>query len=119
MIVFNNADRPLILLERQGLEGAKQNRVLQKTVIIPANRSLTVPVNCVEKERWNYNRNEFKPAKSAQKTGAETVSEMMDSLDISMSYSIPESSRRYIDYDDMLGKAKKGQIDRSNAVNFV
>jgi hypothetical protein len=63
VIVFNNADRPLILLEGQGLEGAKQNRVLQKTVIIPANRSLTVPVNCVERGRWNYNSDEFKPAK--------------------------------------------------------
>jgi hypothetical protein len=59
------------------------------------------------------------PVKRTQKPEAETVSEMMDSLDVSMSYSIPESSRRYIDYDDMLGKAKKGQIDRLNAVNFV
>ena len=59
------------------------------------------------------------PVKRTQKPELDTVSEMMESLDVSMSYSISESSRKYLDYDDMLGKAKKGEIDRSNAVNFV
>jgi hypothetical protein len=59
------------------------------------------------------------PVKRTQKPETETVSEMMDSLDVSMSYSISKSARSYIDYDDMLGKAKKGKIDRANAVNFV
>ena len=59
------------------------------------------------------------PVKRSQKPEVDTVSEMMESLDVSMSYSISKSDRSYIDYDDMLGKAKKGQIDRTNAVNFV
>lgn len=57
--------------------------------------------------------------KKTQKPEAERASEVMESVDMSMSYSISKSARSYIDYDDMLGKAKKGQIDRSNAVNFV
>jgi hypothetical protein len=59
------------------------------------------------------------PPKKTQKPEAERASEVMESVDMSMSYSISESARSYIDYDDMLGKAKKGQIDRTNAVNFV
>lgn len=59
------------------------------------------------------------PVKRTQKPEIDTVSEMMDSLDVPMSYSISNSARSYIDYDDMVGKAKKGQIDRINAVNFV
>jgi hypothetical protein len=62
VIVINQADLPLIILEGQGLEGAKQNRVLQKTVVIPAKTSLEVPVNCVERGRWQYNSDEFRPA---------------------------------------------------------
>lgn len=59
------------------------------------------------------------PPKKTQKPEAERASEVMESVDMSMSYSISKSARSYIDFDDMLGKAKKGQIDRSNAVNFV
>ena len=59
------------------------------------------------------------PTKQTQKPEAEIASEGMESADMSMSYSISEIARSYIDFDDMLGKAKKGEIDRTNAVNFV
>ena len=62
VLVCNDASVPLVILEGQGLEGAKQNRILQKTVVVPAGKTIAVPVNCVERGRWRYNSNEFKPA---------------------------------------------------------
>ena len=62
ILVYNLSKSPLIILEGQGLEGAKQNRVLQKTVVVPPETELLVPVNCVERGRWNYRSAEFRPA---------------------------------------------------------
>jgi len=63
VLVCNESEMPLVLLEGQGLEGAKQNRAVQKTVVIPAYCTIAVPVNCVERGRWRYNTSEFRPAK--------------------------------------------------------
>ena len=62
VLIGNHASAPLVILEGQGLEGAKQNRVVQKTVVIPAESTIAVPVNCVERGRWRYTSNEFRPA---------------------------------------------------------
>ena len=62
ILVFNFSKQPLVILEGQGLEGAKQNRVLQKTVVVPPESEILVPVNCVERGRWNYRTSEFRPA---------------------------------------------------------
>jgi hypothetical protein len=52
--VANLADRPLLLLDGEQLLGAKQNRILNTTVLIPAGMSLTIHVSCVEQGRWGY-----------------------------------------------------------------
>ncbi|MCB1098772.1 MAG: hypothetical protein KDN22_24580 [Verrucomicrobiae bacterium] len=45
---------PLLALEGEELEGAKQNRVLQTTVLLAPGTVTRIPVNCVEARRWNY-----------------------------------------------------------------
>ena len=65
VMVSNLACVPLVILEGQGIQGTKQNRALQKTVVIAANSKLEVPVNCVEQGRWRYKSSEFSPGKFA------------------------------------------------------
>lgn len=65
VMVSNLASVPLVILEGQGIQGAKQNRALQKTVVIAANSKLEVPVNCVEQGRWRYKSSEFSPGNFA------------------------------------------------------
>jgi hypothetical protein len=48
------ADRPVLLLDGEELIGAKQNRVLNTTVLVAAHSRLTIPVSCVEQGRWAY-----------------------------------------------------------------
>ena len=50
----NRAASPVLLLDGEHLEGAKQNRILNATVLIAANRTTTLPVACVEQGRWHY-----------------------------------------------------------------
>lgn len=58
----NRAERPVLLVDGQELIGAKQNRVLNLTILVPAKTKLTIPVSCVEAGRWAYRSPDFKPA---------------------------------------------------------
>ncbi|HXG51501.1 MAG TPA: DUF6569 family protein [candidate division Zixibacteria bacterium] len=49
----NRSDDPVLLVDGEELIGAKQNRVLNLTILAPANRALTIPVSCVEAARWS------------------------------------------------------------------
>ncbi len=59
--VANDADHPLLLLDGAELIGAKQNRILNTTVLVPAHAELTIPVSCVEQGRWGYRGRRFTP----------------------------------------------------------
>ena len=49
--VANEADRLLLLLDGEELIGAKQNRILNTTVLVAAHTEVTIPVSCVEQGR--------------------------------------------------------------------
>ena len=57
--VANTANQPLLLLDGEELVGAKQNRVLNTTVLVAAKSELTIPVSCVEQGRWGYRGRHF------------------------------------------------------------
>jgi hypothetical protein len=52
--VTNTADKPVLLLDGEELAGAKQNRVLNTTVLVPEKQSIVIPVSCTEQGRWAY-----------------------------------------------------------------
>jgi hypothetical protein len=52
--VTNKADSPVLLLDGEELAGAKQNRVLNTTVLVPEKQSIVIPVSCTEQGRWTY-----------------------------------------------------------------
>ena len=54
LTVKNNADRAVLLLDGEELLGAKQNRILNTTVLIAAHADVGIPVSCVEQGRWSY-----------------------------------------------------------------
>jgi hypothetical protein len=59
--VVNDADQPLLLLDGEELIGAKQNRILNTTVLVAAHAEVTIPVSCVEQGRWDYRGRQFRP----------------------------------------------------------
>jgi hypothetical protein len=54
LVAENRAPVPVLILEGEHLEGAKQDRVLNVSVLLPAARATTIPVSCVEAGRWGY-----------------------------------------------------------------
>lgn len=59
LMVENSADYPVLLLDGEELQGAKQNRVLNTTVLIKEHSKTVIPVSCTEHGRWSYNSNVF------------------------------------------------------------
>ena len=59
LAVENRADRPVLIVDGEELVGAKQNRVANLTMLIPANGKTIIPVSCVEAGRWSYSQPDF------------------------------------------------------------
>jgi hypothetical protein len=58
LLVDNRAGSLVLFLEGEELRGAKQNRVLNTSVLVAAGRT-TLPVSCVEQGRWRYRSKQF------------------------------------------------------------
>ena len=52
--VVNSGDARILVLDGEELRGAKQNRVLNTSILIGKQSSLVVPVSCTEQGRWSY-----------------------------------------------------------------
>ena len=59
---INEGGRHVLLLDGEELVGAKQNRILNLTVLAPANKTIVIPVSCVEAGRWRSESREFASA---------------------------------------------------------
>ena len=57
--VINNADRMAFLMAGEQLVGAKQNRVLNASIMVAAGTNIPIPVSCVESGRWGYRSRSF------------------------------------------------------------
>jgi hypothetical protein len=57
--LVNRADRPVLIVEGEELVGAKQNRVVNVTILVAAGAELVIPVSCVEQGRWHYRSETF------------------------------------------------------------
>ncbi|MEY2756247.1 MAG: hypothetical protein RIR33_25 [Pseudomonadota bacterium] len=56
---------PVLLLDGEELLGAKQNRILNASVLAPAGADMLLPVSCVEAGRWRYSTHSFRAAEHA------------------------------------------------------
>jgi hypothetical protein len=57
--VANRGDVAVFLMAGEQLIGAKQNRILNTSLLVPAATEMAVPVSCVEAGRWGYRSPKF------------------------------------------------------------
>jgi hypothetical protein len=64
------------------LVGAKQNRILNLTILVGGEQKLVIPVTCVEQGRWRYRNPEFASAGRAlfAKARARKMSQVTESM---------------------------------------
>ena len=62
LAVINPLDEAVLLYVGEELVGAKQNRILNVSVLVGAGAKLPIPVSCVEQGRWNRSSESFDSA---------------------------------------------------------
>jgi hypothetical protein len=59
LAVFNRGDVHTLLLDGEEIRGAKQNRVLNTSILVAPVAKCVIPVSCTEQGRWNYTSKQF------------------------------------------------------------
>jgi hypothetical protein len=57
--LLNRGSDRVFLLDGEELVGAKQNRILNLSILVPAQTDLDIPVSCVEQGRWSWRSRRF------------------------------------------------------------
>ena len=68
LTVTNPLDEAVLLYDGEELVGAKQNRILDVSVLVAAGSKLTIPVSCVEQGRWRSVSRTFSAAPHVSST---------------------------------------------------
>jgi hypothetical protein len=62
LLVENKGDIRILFIEGEELIGAKQNRILNTSILVAAKSKIRIPVSCVEARRWSYKSRQFSSA---------------------------------------------------------
>ncbi|MGE5359158.1 MAG: ARPP-1 family domain-containing protein [Bacteroidales bacterium] len=62
LTIVNDGAIPVLVLDGEELVGAKQNRIVNLTILVPAHSRLPLPVSCVEAGRWQHRSRAFAAA---------------------------------------------------------
>jgi hypothetical protein len=62
----NSGDRRVFLLDGEEVVGAKQNRIFNVSIMVPAGKTIVIPVSCVERGRWHHTSQGVSSAPRAQ-----------------------------------------------------
>ena len=57
--VVNKSPEMVLILDGEELVGAKQNRIVNTTILVQGNTTIVIPVSCVEHGRWSYDSPQF------------------------------------------------------------
>lgn len=60
--VQNRGTRPVLIIDGEELVGAKQNRTVNLSILVPPSSTVVVPVTCVDVGRWNARSRNFTAA---------------------------------------------------------
>lgn len=105
--VHNRSEMPVLLLDGEELVGAKQNRVLNTTVLLKEMRETLIPVSCTEAGRWSYVSHDFADS------GVVMAASIRGKHKESVNYSLRERGR----FDSDQGEVWRGISELASSAN--
>ena len=91
----NQGDLPVLLIDGEEVVGAKQNRVFNLSILVPAGATEVIPVSCVEAGRWRHQSSSFAAAEHAEYPSARAARNMQVSESL-RSMEGPRSDQREV-----------------------
>jgi hypothetical protein len=105
LTVKNSGDAAVLIVDGEELVGAKQNRVINLTMLIPEHRTMTIPVSCVESGRWRHVSSTFTASPRVQ--FAEGRAAKMHNVTASLHHHNSRQSNQGEVWDLIAGKAAR------------
>jgi len=103
LLVENQGEDLVLFLEGEELVGAKQNRILNTSVLVAAGHKLKIPVSCVEQGRWGYRSRKF------QSGGTHSPSKLRHYLKASVACSLKEERGHRSDQSKVWAEVERQQ----------
>ena len=113
--VENSGETPVLIVDGEELVGAKQNRVVNLTLLIPAHKTMVIPVSCVESGRWHHTSRAFSSSPRVQ--FAEGRARKMQNVTASLRHENSRRSNQGEVWDIIAGKASR--LDASSATSAM
>lgn len=101
--VENKGDLRVLFLEGEELIGAKQNRILNTSVLVAARTKTNIPVSCVEQGRWGYRSRSF------GSSGSHSPSKLRYALKASVTKSVRAKRGHRSDQGEVWEEVKRQQ----------
>lgn len=115
---INSAGQSVFLLDGEELVGAKQNRILNLSILVAAGKTLVVPVSCVEAGRWRHRSRVF--SSSSRAHYAEGRARKMAQVSDSMRTSGRRTSNQSEVWKDISAKfSKLGSFSATEAMSDI
>lgn len=109
----NSGAFPVFLLDGEELVGAKQNRILNLSILVAAGKTLIIPVSCVEAGRWSRRSQHFAAAPRAHY--AEGRARKMAQVSASMRATGERRSDQSAVWDDIREKSSSFRVSSETA----
>lgn len=116
--VVNKSPSMVLILDGEELVGAKQNRIVNTTILIAGNTAVIIPVSCVESGRWTYESPQFS-------SGSRIMTSHMRGLKAEQVHRSVRETREYrsdqhVIWDEIAGKARRrGAASPSMAMDSI
>lgn len=108
LLLKNDGDRPVLIVDGEELVGAKQNRVVNLSILVPAATQLNVPVSCVEEGRWQHRTRSFRTSSRAHYARGRALK--MRSVSASLAGSGARLSDQHAIWGDIEEKASRFRV---------
>jgi hypothetical protein len=66
LLARNRGEVDVLILDGEQLIGARQNRITNRSMLLPAGAITEIPVSCMEQGRWHFTTDTFRPAPKAR-----------------------------------------------------
>jgi hypothetical protein len=62
LYAVNEAESAILILDGEQLIGARQNRMTNRSIVLPGKCKTRIPVSCMEQGRWHFDSEHFTPS---------------------------------------------------------
>ena len=104
----NNSKYKILLLDGEELAGAKQNRILNTSILIDKNCEIIIPVTCTEEGRWNHETSSFYD--SDEIVSAQIRAKKMKDVSFNLNYSNKYDSDQGAVWDEIKLMAEREDV---------